>query len=146
MPTTASSESPEKGKSKNRGLESPSRGKKSRDDYYNIKQRAKEARIFVDVKKLSLSILYRHNWKHIPIEHQSTFKDIQTLGRTQYDTYTAQPTPESSHCPWQQERSKRAQQLAYLAERSLEDHLNEAGWRFRVEGRLFERFDIEVAW
>lgn len=130
----------------NSGLDNESQGKKSKDAFRNLKQRAKEARIFVDVKKFSLSIAQRNHWKHVPDAHRNIFRDIQTLGRTQYDSYTVQPTPESSHCPWQQERSKRAQTLVCLAERSLEDCLNEAGWRFRVEARLFERFDIEVAW
>jgi hypothetical protein len=82
----------------------------------------------------------------IPPEHKDKFKAIQSLGRTLFDNYGVTPNNETSDKPWQLETRKRALQLHYLATRCRTENRNESGWRYEIEQRLFERFDIEVAW
>ena len=83
---------------------------------------------------------------NVPVEHQAKFKDIQTLGRLAYASYTLQPRPDMHDKPWQQTNKRRAAKLSQIAIRCREERANEAGWRAKIEYRLFERFEVEVAW
>jgi hypothetical protein len=82
----------------------------------------------------------------IPPEHKDKFAIIQSLGRILLDNYGFTPNNETSDKPWQLKTRKRALQLSHLAARCRIENRNESGWRYEIEQRLFERFDIEVAW
>ena len=82
----------------------------------------------------------------IPPEHKEKFAIVQSLGRILSDNYGYTPNGDTPDKPWQLVNKKRAVQLRCLASRCRIENRNESGWRYEIEHRLFERFDIEVAW
>ena len=82
----------------------------------------------------------------IPVEHKDKFAVIQELGRKSYSEFGFVPNNETPDKPWQPGIKKKAAQLMRFAERCRRENRNESGWRYEIEQRLFERFDIEVAW
>ena len=87
-----------------------------------------------------------HTVADIPPEHKDKFAIVQTLGRILIKDYRHIPNNNTSEKPWQEKIIKRAVQLMSLASRCRIENRNESGWRYEIEHRLFERFDIEVAW
>jgi hypothetical protein len=83
---------------------------------------------------------------NVPLEHQARFEHIQALGCFEYDSYGLQPSPETVDKPWQLLNKCKANKLSQLAIKCKEEKRNEAGWRESVESKVFERFEIEVAW
>jgi hypothetical protein len=83
---------------------------------------------------------------NVPLEHQTKFTDIQQLGRINYDSYALQPRPGLINKPWELENKLRARIISHQAQKSSDSHQNEDGWRMELENRVFERFEIEVAW
>ena len=111
------------------------------DTLRDLRREAKRHRIFVNPTK--------YNGSHpgnVPDDHRPKFENIQTLGRLEYTTYGLQPSPDTPDKPWQHESKKRAAKLVHIAGKCRRENRNEAGWRYEVESRLFERFDVEVAW
>jgi hypothetical protein len=82
----------------------------------------------------------------IPPEHKDNFAIIQSLGRISFSNYGFTPNGDTPDKPWQLDIKKRAVQLMRFASRCRRENRNESGWRYEIEQRLFERFDIEVAW
>jgi hypothetical protein len=82
----------------------------------------------------------------IPPEHKDKFEIVQSLGRILFDNYGFIPNGDTPDKPWQRDIKKRAVQLRQFASRCRDENRNESGWRYEIEQRLFERFDIEVAW
>src|SRR5690348_12082175 len=68
-----------------------------------------------------------HQW---PKGHRATFSAIHELGKTQFDTYAADPTLVES-APWKAEVKEQAKQLTDRAKRCV--RRNEATWRFACE-------------
>jgi hypothetical protein len=83
---------------------------------------------------------------NVPNEHQTKFNHIQQLGRMRYDSYALQPRPDSINKPWELDNKLRATRVSEKAAESRTDYQNEDGWRMALENRIFERFEIEVAW
>jgi hypothetical protein len=83
---------------------------------------------------------------NVPAEHQARFEHIKTLGRVQFDSYGVYPSPDTVDKPWQLENKGKANAIRQKAIKCKEETTNEAKWRFEVEAKLFERFEIEVAW
>ncbi|KAF1847824.1 uncharacterized protein K460DRAFT_363850 [Cucurbitaria berberidis CBS 394.84] len=110
------------------------------DRYRDLRHKAKELGIVVQQTKFCIN-----RPGNVPIEHQAKFEHIQTLGRLAYDPYGLQPNPDTVDKPWQLANKLRAARLNKIAINCREERLNEGGWRARVEYRLFERFEIEVA-
>ncbi|KAF2793994.1 hypothetical protein K505DRAFT_417428 [Melanomma pulvis-pyrius CBS 109.77] len=81
----------------------------------------------------------------VPPEHKDKFKIIQDLGRISYENYGFTPNGDTLDKPWQQDIKTRAVRLMSFASRCRKENRNESGWRYDIEQRLFERFDIEVA-
>jgi hypothetical protein len=113
-------------------------------DYRELKRQAKQVRIFV--KPTIYNPKDSANNVNVPTDHQEKFAVIQSLGRTPYFTYGYIPSNETPDKPWQLENKRRAAVLMCCAAKCRKQNRNEAGWRYEVEVRLFERFDIEVAW
>jgi len=113
-----------------------------RSDYLQSKREAKKARIFFEGTKYN----HRHASPHVPWEHKDKFAVIQSLGRVQFATYGYTPNIDTHDKPWQLKNKVRAGALVRFATRCRKECINEAGWRYGVEARVFERFDIEVAW
>lgn len=84
--------------------------------------------------------------ENVPEEHQTKFKHIQQLGRMRYNSYAVQPRPDIINKPWELDNKLRAAQVSQKACESRQDNQNEGGWRMELENRIFERFEIEVAW
>jgi hypothetical protein len=116
----------------------------SKVNYRELKRQAKQARVFV--KPIIYDPKDSANNKNVPTDHQEKFAVIQALGRTPYFTYGYFPSNETPDKPWQLENKKRANFLIHRAAKCRKENRNEAGWRYEVEVKLFERFDIEVAW
>lgn len=112
-------------------------GKKYRD----LKAETKRQRIFFSSQKFSSRYLER-----VPELHREKFFTIQELGRTLYDTYAFVPGCDSLERPWQSENRQKASRLVRDAIRCREANKNEGGWRYELEPRVFERFEIEVTW
>jgi len=110
-------------------------------DYRTLKGEAKSCRIFINPKKYG-----PYSSTNVPVDHQEKFEVIQELGRTLYSTYGYVPHTETQNKPWQKVNKQRAAQLVHFAVKCRRENRNESGWRNEVEFRLFERFDIEVAW
>jgi hypothetical protein len=114
---------------------------KSANEYRDLKWKAE-----------ALGFIVQHSGFHIkrpgnvPPEHQARFEHIQALGRFEYDSYGLQPSPETVDKPWQLLNKCKANKLSQLAIKCKEEKRNEAGWRDSVESKVFERFEIEVAW
>jgi hypothetical protein len=112
-------------------------------EYRELKRQAKHDRIFIQAKKYNP--LDPAN-VHVPPDHKDIFACLQSLGRTEYFKYGWTPNHESPDKPWEQENKRKALKLVHSATKCRKENRNEAGWRNEVESRLFERFDIEVAW
>ena len=115
--------------------------KSANDRYRDLKRKAEESGFVVHHAKFC-----NNRPGTVPTEHQARFEHIQTLGGFVYDTYGLQPSPETIDKPWQLVNKGKASRLSRLAIKCKEERQNEAGWRAIVEFRLFERFEIEVAW
>jgi hypothetical protein len=113
----------------------------AKETYRDLKKRAKAARIVFSPLKYNRALA-----SNIPSEHKDTFDQIQSLGRMQAEVYYASITPDSRDKPWLPENANRASKLVSFAAKCRRENRNEAGWRYEAESRLFERFDIEVAW
>lgn len=48
--------------------------------------------------------------------------------------------------PWKISNKRKAHLLVGLATKCRVKQQNEYGWRMGVEAKLFDRFDVEVAW
>jgi len=112
-------------------------------EYRELKRNAKRCRIFFHTKKYDP---FDPANLHVPTDHKDIFAIVQSLGRTSYSTFGYTPNLETPEKPWQLENKKRAATLVHFAAKCRRESRNEAGWRNEVEFRLFERFDIEVAW
>jgi hypothetical protein len=82
----------------------------------------------------------------IPPELKDKFAVIQSLGCITFNDYGFIPSGDTLDKPWQQDIKRRALQLMNFAARCRNENRNESGWRYDIEQKLFERFDIEVAW
>jgi hypothetical protein len=78
-----------------------------------------------------------------PQGHRTTFAAIQELGKTQFDTYAADPTLMES-APWKAEVKEQAKQLTSRAKRCV--RRNESTWRFACEPYVLARLSAEVVW
>jgi hypothetical protein len=114
---------------------------RKQDEYRNLKREAKAEGIEVMSKKYSPTTA-----THVSLEHQDRFSEIQELGRILYSKYGYVPHGDAQGKPWQSEIKRRAQQIQEMAVKCRKANSNESGWRYGVEQRLFDRFDIEVAW
>jgi hypothetical protein len=112
-------------------------GKKYRD----LKAETKRQRIFFSSQKFS-----SRSPNQVPELHREKFFTIQQLGRTLYDTYAFVPGCDSLERPWQYENKRKALRLVRDAKRCREANKNEGGWRYDLEPKVFERFEIEVTW
>ena len=110
-------------------------------EYLELKREAKAARIFIKPSKYS-----PFHSEGVPTDHKEKFSIIQSLGKTSYSSYKYVPSTETTEKPWQLGNMRRAQQLVRFASKCRKENRNEAGWRNEVESKVFERFDIEVAW
>ncbi|KAF2691377.1 hypothetical protein K458DRAFT_324704 [Lentithecium fluviatile CBS 122367] len=110
-------------------------GKKYRD----LKAETKRQRIFFSSQKFSSRFP-----NLVPELHREKFFTIQELGRTLYDTYAFVPGCDSLERPWQYENKRNASRLVRDAIRCREANKNEGGWRYGLEPKVFERFEIEV--
>ncbi|KAF2495383.1 hypothetical protein BU16DRAFT_561664 [Lophium mytilinum] len=81
----------------------------------------------------------------VPTAHKNKFAVIQSLGRISYANYGFVPNGNTPDKPWELENKRRAWRLMQFAARCRRENRNESGWRYEIEQRLFERFDIEVA-
>lgn len=70
-------------------------------------------------------------------------EDINQVISTRYDGYAASV---DEHQPWTRGNLSRAEELANFAQKCIRDQVNEETWRYRLEGRVFFRFEKEVAW
>jgi len=113
----------------------------SKESYRELKRQAKQCRIFVKPTKYSPL-----DSANVPGDHKDTFAVVQGLGRTLFLNYGYTPNNETPEKPWQLENKQRAAKLVHFAAKCRRENRNEAGWRSEVEFRLFEKFDIEVAW
>lgn len=112
-------------------------GKKYRD----LKAETKRQRIFFSSQKFS-----SRSQSLVPELHREMFFTIQKLGRTLYDTYAFEPRYDFMERPWQSENKRKASRLVRDAIRCREANKNEGGWRYELEPKVFERFEIEVTW
>lgn len=109
--------------------------------YRNLKAETKRQRIFFSSQKFSSRFP-----NLVPELHREKFFTIQELGRTLYDTYAFVPGCESLERPWQSENKRKASRLVRDAIRCREANKNEGGWRYELEPKVFERFEVEVTW
>jgi hypothetical protein len=110
----------------------------AKDRYRELRHKAKELNIVVQQATFCVD-----QPGNVPAEHRMKFDDIQMLGNLTYASYGLHPSADK---PWQRANKKRAATLNQVAMRCREEKRNEGGWRAMVEFRLFERFEIEVAW
>lgn len=109
--------------------------------YRKLKAETKRQRIFFNSQKFS-----SRSQNLVPELHREKFFTIQELGRTLYDTYAFVPGCDSLERPWQYENKRKASRLVRDATRCREANKNEGGWRYELEPKVFERFEIEVTW
>jgi hypothetical protein len=109
--------------------------------YRDLKAETKRKRIFFSSQKFS-----SRSMNLVPELHREKFLTIQALGRTLYDTYAFVPGCDSLERPWQYENKRKASRLVRDAIRCREANKNEGGWRYELEPKVFERFEIEVTW
>jgi hypothetical protein len=83
---------------------------------------------------------------NVPEHHQTKFTHIQQLGQMIYDSYAVQPRPDITNKPWELDNKRRAMRVSQKAAQARDAYQNEDGWRMELENRIFERFEIEVAW
>jgi hypothetical protein len=83
---------------------------------------------------------------NVPEQHQTKFQHIQQLGQISHESYAVQPRPDITNKPWELENKLRANRVSQKAAQARSDYQNEDGWRMELENRVFERFEIEVAW
>ncbi|KAH4013756.1 hypothetical protein HBH98_194300 [Parastagonospora nodorum] len=110
-------------------------GKKYRD----LKAETKRQRIFFNSQKFSSRFL-----NLVPEPHQEKFFTIQQLGRTLFKKYAFVPGCNSLEQPWQYKNKRKASRLVRDAVRCRDANKNEGGWRYELEPKVFERFEIEV--
>ncbi|RYP08292.1 hypothetical protein DL765_008834 [Monosporascus sp. GIB2] len=110
------------------------------DEYRELKREAKRQGIEVDSIKYNPAMVVG-----VPTEHKDKFDVIQRLGRISFSNFGLLPSGDTPDKPWQGDIKKRAMQLMRFAARCRKENRNESGWRYEIEQRLFERFDIEVA-
>lgn len=115
------------------------------DEYRELKREAKRQGIEVNTLKYNPGTA-TDAILDVPPEHKDKFSDIQELGRIGFFKYGHVPNNETSDKPWQKHSKLRALKLMLLAAKCRRENSNESGWRGRIEERLFERFDVEVAW
>lgn len=113
----------------------------SRVSYRELKRQAKSAQIQVKSTKYNL-----FDSGNVHTDHKDMFAIVQCLGRTSFEKYGYCPTNDTPDKPWQLANKNRALKIVHLAAKCRKENRNEAGWRNEVESKLFERFDIEVAW
>lgn len=113
----------------------------TRKNYRELKAETKQQRIFFSSQKFSSRFP-----NLVPELHREKFSTIQELGRMLYDTYAFVPGCESLERPWQKENKRKASRLVRDAIRCREANKNESGWRYELEPKVFERFEIEVTW
>jgi hypothetical protein len=115
----------------------------TKDDYRELKRQAKTERIFVSGTMWSVQTS-----TNVPAAHKDKFAIIQSLGRILYHNYGGAyvPNNDTPDKPWELQNKLRASKLRSFAARCRKENRNEAGWRYEIESRLLERFDIEVAW
>jgi hypothetical protein len=110
------------------------------EELRELKREAKAANIYFKTEKYtpldSESVLTDHN---------ETFAVIQSLGRTVWSAYRVTAI-DGVDKPWQRSNTKKAAQIALFAKKCRRENRNEAGWRNEIESKIFQRFDIEVAW
>jgi len=106
-----------------------------------LKKKAKDARIYHSPAPYSRLLP-----DDIPEEHREKFNHIQALGRITLDTYIDIPDPQNSDKPWKHGSVTRAKTVMEFARRCRQESSNEDGWRYKVECRCFERFEIEIVW
>lgn len=111
------------------------------DRYRELRQEMVKQRIVVQAGTFSSS-----EFANVSPEHIQHFENIQVLGRFLYQSYGLQPTPDTVNKPWQRDNKVRAERLSHRARKCKLERLNEGGWRARLEGIIFERFEVEVAW
>jgi hypothetical protein len=111
------------------------------DEYRELKREAK--RQGIEINSIKYSPLTTVD---IPVELKDQFAVIQILGRISGSNFGLVPNGDTPDKPWQLHTKKRAIQLMRYAARCRRENRNESGWRYEIEQRLFERFDIEVAW
>jgi len=113
----------------------------TKDDYRELKRQTKKERIFVSGTTWSVQTS-----TNVPAAHRDKFAIIQALGRIEFDKYGHIPNNDTPDKPWELQNKIRALKLQSFAVRCRKENRNEAGWRYEIESRLLERFDIEVAW
>jgi hypothetical protein len=113
----------------------------SNSSFREMKREAKAAKIHVNPTMFNDA-----ESRDVPQTQREIFRHIQNLGGRQYSTYAPEPSLEKCSDPWQMERKKKARLILDSAVKCKAEMLNEAGWRNAIEPRLFDRFDIEVAW
>jgi hypothetical protein len=110
---------------------------------------------FRDLKReMKANNIYVHQTKYspfsppdfVPPRHREVFAQIHTLGRRGFDEEVFDGKQVLHEAPWKLENKRKAAQLVDLATKCRIEQQSEYGWRMRVEAKLFERFDVEVAW
>ncbi|PVI00615.1 hypothetical protein DM02DRAFT_671842 [Periconia macrospinosa] len=112
----------------------------ARQRYQKLAHEAKCLNIVFHHEKFSSSLQQESK-----VPHCEKFEHIQILGRLKFDSYGPQPSPDTVDKPWQLMNKNKAARLSEAAAKCKKEELNEEGWRERIEYRLFERFEIEVA-
>lgn len=79
--------------------------------------------------------------KHLPSNHQRSFRAIQELGRAEFSK-SVRP---SSKRFWNWELNERAKKLRAIALRT-QDAGPELHWRLEIESIVYERFHLRVNW
>ncbi|CAG5166119.1 uncharacterized protein ALTATR162_LOCUS6885 [Alternaria atra] len=131
MPTGTSSQT---------GVQPLQKRKTPDQQYRDLKLKAEKLGFVIQHSKFCVS-----RPGNVPTEHQARFEHIQTLGKVEFDSYGLQPSPDTVDKPWQLENKGKANGIRQKAIKCREETTNEAKWRFEVEAKLFERFEIEVA-
>jgi hypothetical protein len=109
--------------------------------YRELKAETKRQRIFISSQKFS-----SRSSISVPEPHQEKFSTVQQLGRTLYDEYAFVPACDSLERPWQYENKRKASRLVRDAIKCREANSKEAEWRYELEPKVFDRFEIEVTW
>jgi hypothetical protein len=129
------------GTSSQTGVQPLQKRKTPDQQYRDLKLKAEKLGFVIQHSKFCVS-----RPGNVPTEHQARFEHIQTLGKVEFDSYGLQPSPDTVDKPWQLENKGKANGIRQKAIKCREETTNEAKWRFEVEAKLFERFEIEVAW
>lgn len=81
-----------------------------------------------------------------PATHAGRFHDIQQTWQESFDTYKNSIPIRQEQEPWRIETALKAVDLRYLTIEALQEHRNEAGWRFKLETEILARFKAKEIW